>query len=208
MFPGETSYNAALKWFHQSSCDLICKAFSFSFRKMEQPICISKAFQIHVPSLTQGLIRPQAQWASFPTWTNSYKLGLIASNYCSDFCARDACLIAIVALFLICQTRGSTQILYFTKAMPQCKNTALQGKVLHFIREVLSEKYTVCMLHMTNSASSINVVRNAKKKKRLMLSCCGNGTAIAKLTPRCLMTSRWWWVTHAKHSEAAQNRPY
>lgn len=136
MFPGETSYNAALKWFHQSSCDLICKAFSFSFRKMEQPICISKAFQIHVPSLTQGLIRPQAQWASFPTWTNSYKLGLIASNYCSDFCARDACLIAIVALFLICQTRGSTQILHFTKAMPQCKNTALQGKVLHFIREV------------------------------------------------------------------------
>lgn len=134
IFPGEKNYNALLKWFYWTGCGLICKALTFSFSKMEQPICISKAFQINVPSLTQGLTRPQAQWASFPTWTNSYKLGLITSNYCSDICARDAYLIAIVAMFLIYQTsgEGSAQIFYSIKAMPQCKNTALQGKVLHW----------------------------------------------------------------------------
>lgn len=96
----------------------------FHLAKWSNPSVLSKAFQIHVPSLTLGLTRPQAQCASFTTWTNSYKLGLIASNYCSDFCARDACLIAIVALFLMYEISGggSNWILYLKRAINVKKN--------------------------------------------------------------------------------------
>lgn len=101
-FPGEAIHYTALKRFHQTSFDLICKAFTFSFSKTEQPICISNALQIHVPCLSQGFKKTSSA-RSFISILNkfiqigSYHFKLLLWYLCQR------CLIAIVALFFIIQ---------------------------------------------------------------------------------------------------------
>lgn len=97
-------------------CDLIYESVHI-WREWKKPICISKAFQIHVPSLSlslsvsQCLTRPRVQWASFANLNKFLQIGSYRlTNYCSDICARDACLIAVLVLgFFSCSRPVRTE---------------------------------------------------------------------------------------------------
>lgn len=80
--PWNDSTRLVLIWFARLS--------HFHLAKRNNP----SVFQMHFKFMFLVSLRvskgPQAQWTSFPSWTNSHKLDLITSNYCSDICVRDA----------------------------------------------------------------------------------------------------------------------